>query len=89
MDSKLFTLLALLSVLSLVAAASKAVDTLTYDYLVFPTGCLEKFLAGDILNEFCLKKTISKLLGYGIIAGASIPSPSTRAEQRLYLCSED
>lgn len=52
------------------AARAKAPDTLDYQYLVFPSGCLDKFLGGDLLNEFCLKKTVSKVLGYGIIAGA-------------------
>lgn len=69
-SSKL-ALLVLVALLSL-AVASKKVDTLSYDFLVFPKGCIKTFMAGDVLNEFCLKKTISKVLGYGIIAGACI-----------------
>lgn len=52
------------------AARGTAASGLEYEMLVFPKGCLAKFTAGDLLNEFCLKKTISKCLGYGIIAGA-------------------
>ena len=41
-------------------AAARAKDTLSYDFLVFPTGCLNKFLAGNLFDEdmFCLKKTV-------------------------------
>ena len=43
-----------------------------FEWFVFPKGCLPKFLAGDIFDPFCLKKSISKVLGYGIIAGACV-----------------
>ena len=64
--------------LALCLAARRAPDLAAYDLLVFPReqGCLNKFLALDVkgllADTFCLKKTISKCLGYGIIAGSTI-----------------
>jgi hypothetical protein len=44
------------------AASVGAVETASYDLLVFPPGCLNKFLAFDI-DVQCAKLTISKCLG--------------------------
>lgn len=60
----------------LVAGAAEARhakdDGVVYELLIFPQGCLNKFLGGDLLNLACIKPTLSKTLGYGIIAGSAI-----------------
>lgn len=71
MTSALPYLLLAACLVALVLARRGAPDTLTYEFLVFPEGCLNKLLGFD-LDPFCIKKTISKCLGYGIIAGACI-----------------
>lgn len=55
-----------------VAARSSKDDGVVYELLIFPQGCLGKFLSGDLLNMACIKPTLSKTLGYGIIAGSAI-----------------
>ena len=65
----------LVSILAVAAASSGAPHSgppLKFDFLVFPEGCLAKFLGGHVFDAFCLKRTISKVLGYGIITGACI-----------------
>lgn len=52
--------------------ASRVKDDRIYELFIFPQGCLEKFLAFDLLNFECIKPTLSKLLGYGIICGSAI-----------------
>lgn len=44
--------------------ASRVKDDRIYELFIFPQGCLEKFLAFDLLNFECIKPTLSKLLGY-------------------------
>lgn len=67
--------LLLLGQLPLVAAAgaSAAAGAGDFVFFLFSRKCFEEhFAKGDFLNVPCLKVTISKLLGFGIIAGACV-----------------
>lgn len=67
--------LLLLGQLPLVAAAgaSAAAGAGDFVFFLFSRKCFEDhFAKGDFLNVPCLKVTISKLLGFGIIAGACV-----------------
>lgn len=57
---------------SLAAAAWAAPSQAEFEYLLFKKGCLSQFLSYDFSSSDCLKSTVSKLIGYLIIAGACI-----------------
>jgi hypothetical protein len=65
------TALALLDLVAAERPASTAGES--FRYLVFSDKCFNTFFtAHDFFNVACLKQTVSKLLGYGIIAGACV-----------------
>lgn len=65
--------LLLLGQLPLAAGASAASSASDLVFFLFSRKCFdEHFAKGDFFNVPCLKVTISKLLGYGIIAGACV-----------------
>jgi mannose-P-dolichol utilization defect protein 1 len=62
-----------MTLLSIVmAGGKKEVSTVPVKFFIFREDCFEKFLKYDISDMDCLKFTISKGLGLGIVAGSSI-----------------
>lgn len=68
----LVNLILVVTLISFVAASKKEVSTVPVKYFIFREDCFEKFLKYDISDMDCLKFTISKGLGLGIVAGSSI-----------------
>jgi hypothetical protein len=59
--------------LGYVAASAKVEQTTTpMKFFIFREDCLEKFMAYDFSDQECLKVTISKGIGFAIVAGSSI-----------------
>lgn len=69
-----FPVAVLVGLLLIVAATAAATDSSEpVKYFVFSEDCFDTFfLYYDFLNVPCLKFTISKALGYGIVAGAAM-----------------
>ena len=63
----------LMCLMSLALAAPTAKEATPTKYLIFREDCFESFLRYDFFSDpTCMKFSFSKLLGYTIVAGATI-----------------
>jgi hypothetical protein len=62
----------LFALLSLVSASSKVADNSTMIFFIFREDCFNKFMNKEFTDQECLKVTISKGIGFAIVAGSSI-----------------
>jgi hypothetical protein len=72
LPTNLLLTIVIISLLSFVEAAKKEVYTGPVKFFIFKEHCFEKFLKFDVSDMDCIKFTISKGLGFGIVAGSSI-----------------
>lgn len=59
-------------ILSFVAASSKPADNSTMVFFIFREDCFNKFMNKEFNDQECIKVTISKGIGFAIVAGSSI-----------------
>lgn len=59
--------------LTFVAASAKVEQTTApMKFFIFREDCFDKFTSNDFTDQECLKVTISKGIGFAIVAGSSI-----------------